>query len=415
VSQSRLPRLLAPAALVAILAIAAPAVHAQQARFKGKVKDASGVPVARAILHLEPTDARGVKVHVGTDRAGTFFLGLVRPGSYNVRIEAPGGLVITEVKGQAVQKGRKDTDWTVDQKVGPNAPVTLTFEDERDVTVNFVLGSPAAVAAPSGVGQPDIYQAVLEKVQKGDCEGALPDIETMRTSSPDNARAQYLGSFCLERLGRHDEALAAIERTLQIQADFAGGTLMKGRVLKSLGRGQEAEAEFKREVEGTQHDSVRTDALAALVLLYKEQDRVDEAIAALERLIQLQPQRGEAYVELSSLHGKKGDRVKAAEVLERAKQAGASADPVATLNVGIGFLNDKNYDAAAAEFRKVIEAEGTSKSDVAMAWALLGRCQLNAGQIDEGTASLEKSLEIDPQGTMADENRQILAAMKPKK
>ena len=120
-------------------------------------------------------------------------------------------------------------------------------------------------------------------------------------------------------------------------------------------------------------------------------------------------------MELSALYGKKGDRAKQAEALERANAAGATADPAALLNVGIGHMNDGSYTEAMKVFQRVIDTPGVAAADQAMAWGLLGRCQLNANQMDEGMASLQKAIDLDPSGSMAEENKQILAALQQEK
>jgi len=408
-------RTLALAALLTGFALAAPATHAQQARFQGKVTDSSGQPVAGATIHLDPTEGTGNKTEATTRKKGDFILGLVRPGNYKITIDLPAGQVITAIKATSKESGtearNKEPDWTVDQKIGPGAPVTLEFKDGREVNAEFIVGAPqtAAAAAPQQTGDP--LAGVVQKVQSGDCAGALPDIETVRAADPQNARAHYLAAFCLERAGDHEKALQAIDQTLQVQPDFAGGSLLRGRVLRGMNRTEDAEAAFKKEIETTQHDSVRNDTWGALALLYKDAGRTDDAIAAFEKIVELQPQKGEAYMELSTLYGKKGDRAKQAEAVERAKQAGASADPAALLNVGIGHMNDGHYTEAMEVFRRVIDTPEVPTADLAMAWGLLGRCQLNANQMDEGMASLQKAIDLDPSGSMTEENKQILAAL----
>jgi tetratricopeptide (TPR) repeat protein len=196
-----------------------------------------------------------------------------------------------------------------------------------------------------------------------------------------------------------------------VQPDFAGGSLLRGRVLRAMNRTDDAAAAFKKEIETSQHEGVRNDSWGALAILYKDAGRTDDAIAAFEKIVELQPQKGEAYTELSALYGKKGDRAKQAETLERAKQAGASVDPAAMLNVGIGHMNSGKYAEAMEVFRRIIDSPEVPQADVAMAWGLLGRCQLNANQMDEGMASLQKAIDLDPSGSMTEENKQILAAL----
>ncbi len=412
----RLPRMLGLAALLAVASLAVPAAQAQQARFQGKVTDASGQPVAGATIHLDPTDGTGNKTEATTKKKGEFILGLVRPGNYNITIDLPAGEVITAIKATSKESGtearNKEPDWTVDKKIGPGAPLTLEFKDGREVNAEFTVGAPqAAAAAPQQSGSGDALASVVQKVQRGDCAGALPDIEAARTAGPQNARAHYLASFCLERTGDHEKALQAIDQALQVQPDFAGGSLLRGRVLRAMNRTEDAEAAFKKEIETSQHEGVRNDAWGALAILYKDAGRTDDAIAAFEKIVELQPQKGEAYTELSALYGKKGDRAKQAETLERAKQAGASVDPAAMLNVGIGHMNSGKYPEAMEVFRRIIDTPEVPQADVAMAWGLLGRCQLNANQMDEGMASLQKAIDLDPSGSMTEENKQILAAL----
>jgi len=408
-------RSLALVGLLAAAAFLAPAAQAQQARFQGKVTDAAGQPVEGVTIHLDPAEGSGNKTEVTTKKKGDFILGLVRPGNYKITIDAPGGQVITSIKAQSKESGpearNKPPDWSVDQKIGPNAPVNLEFKDGREVTAEFVVGAPAAAAAPPSQPAGDPLAGVVQKVQGGDCAGALPDIEAARTANPQNARAHYLAAYCLERTGDHAKALQAIDQVLQVQPDFAGGSLLRGRVLRALSRTDEAEAAFKKEIDSSQYDSVRNDAWGALALLYKDAGRTDDAIAAFEKIVQLQPQKGEAYMELSALYGKKGDRAKQSEALERAKQAGASSDPAALLNVGIGHMNDGHYNDAMEVFHRVIDTPDVPAADLAMAWGLLGRCQLNANQMDDGMASLKKAIDLDPNGSMAEENKQILAAL----
>jgi len=54
------------------------------------------------------------------------------------------------------------------------------------------------------------------------------------------------------------------------------------------------------------------------------------------------------------------------------------------------------------------------KHELYTALSLLARCQLNAGEMDAGVASLEEALKVDPNSTLAAENKQILEAVKPK-
>jgi len=102
---------------------------------------------------------------------------------------------------------------------------------------------------------------------------------------------------------------------------------------------------------------------------------------------------------------------KAEAVLTRAKDAGAD-NPEALLHVAISFFNKKDNAHAEAMCRRVIDGGKATPPDLASAYAILGRIQLNAGKIDDGVASLKKSLELDPKGRFAEQTTDILKALK---
>jgi predicted TPR repeat methyltransferase len=62
--------------------------------------------------------------------------------------------------------------------------------------------------------------------------------------------------------------------------------------------------------------------------------------------------------------------------------------------------------------RRLIEGGKASPPDLASAYAILGRAQLNTGKTDEGVASLKKSIELDPKGRFASQSEDILRALK---
>jgi tetratricopeptide (TPR) repeat protein len=179
-----------------------------------------------------------------------------------------------------------------------------------------------------------------------------------------------------------------------------------------MGKLAEAEAVLRKELENTTAaPEVQTDAWLSLGAVLRDAKKQTEAIAAFEKVIEIAPTRPEAYVELAGLYADSGQLDKADAILARAKDAGAD-DPAALLHVAISYFNKKDNAHAEAMCKRLIEGGKASKPDLASAYAILGRAQLNGGKTDEAVTSLKKSLELDPEGRFAAQTEDILRALK---
>lgn len=400
-------------AVVASCLALIPEARAQQAKMYGKINDASGAPVAGVKIVLEPVE-EGARVSASTNKKGSYFFGLIRPGVYNVVVVAEGSLV-RNLKAKAIAPD-KSTAYDLDGAVDPNKPPQLQIGDGFEIACDLTLGVALTVSDASGASKKatpeEVVQAITKQVKSGDCAGALPQIEAFLRTIADNAMVHYLAGFCQASTGKGEQAVASLARTLELQPGFEGAAILRGEVLSSLGRNEEAEADIKTEIAGTQNTKLLTDGWIALGVLYRRQERDAEAAAAFEKVAELAPARPESYAELANLYNKMGQPQKAADAFERARKVGA-ADSGALINVGISYLNKKDYAGAAQTFRRVIELdEKNANTGIAYAW--LGRCQLHDGEIDAALDSLRKSLDLNPKGSLADETREILKAMEKK-
>lgn len=398
------------AALVA--AGAATAALAQQATVHGTVTDDAGTPLAGVKVILEPSDGAGVRVVTETRRKGTYLFGIVRPGAYHVHAELA-GKVLVAVRGRAVDSAKKEA-WKLDGRVRASQPPTIQLPDGAEATLDLTLEDEAKVAEETK--QAEVAQAdqalgpVIQKIQGGDCAGALPEIEQVLQKAPENARGHYLRGFCLGMAERDDEAVASLNRALELNPKFEGAAALAGQLQRRQGKLPEAETLFKKELETAQTEQVKTDAWIGLGLTYEAQNKDAEALAAFQKVAELAPSRPEAYLEMASLYTKTGQPDKAKEVLDKAQQMGAS-DPAAILNIGISYFNKKDYVRAADMFRQVVDAPASKPADQAMAQALLGKLLLRDGKKTEAVAAMKKSLELDPKGPLAEETRELLKAV----
>jgi tetratricopeptide (TPR) repeat protein len=404
---------------VGVLVIAT-AARAQAAKMYGVVTDESGQGVPDVKIILEPIAGEdGAKVQVASKgKKGAYFFGLIRPGTYSIKVDSPGNALLhLTAKGTVTDQARKAQEWSIDGRVNPDQPTKLRIEDAMDVKCDIVVGKAMAVPAATGGGTTSVtadqaYASIAQQVQKGDCAGALPQVDTFISANPEHGRAYYLKGFCSAVLEKNDEAIAALQKSVELDPTFAGSRTLLGKVYIREGKFGEAETVLKQELENASAaPEVQVDAWLSLGGALREQKKTADAAAAFEKAIELAPSRPEAYVELSSLYADSGDLSKAEAVLGRAKDAGAD-DPQALLHVAISYFNKKDNAHAEAMCRRVIEGGKASPPDLASAYAILGRIQLNAGKMDDGVASLKKSLELDPKGRFAEQTTDILKALK---
>jgi Flp pilus assembly protein TadD len=350
---------------------------AQQAKMYGTVVDEAGVGAPNVKVILEPISAGNRVEIVSKGKKGSYLFGIIRPGRYALKVEAP-GLALVNIRAEATalnQVQKKEQKWKLDGRVRLDKPTEIEVEDGMEITCDLVVGTATEITTPTGdkaIASGDQAYALLAKqVQQGDCAGALPQIEKFTTDNPQNGRAFYLKGFCAAVLERDDEALAALTKSLELDPGFAGTNTLIGKIHARNKRLPEAEGAFKKEIEATNiRPEILVDALLSLGAVERDQKRETDAIATFEKAVAAAPTRPEAYVELSALYAQTGQTDKAAAILEKAKDVGAD-DPLALLNVGISYFNKKDYAHAETMFRRVIESKATN-SDMAMAYGLLG-------------------------------------------
>lgn len=395
------------------------AAHAQAAKMYGVVVNEAGEGVPEVKITLDPVQGEaGARVQVASKgKKGAYFFGLVRPGVYTVRVEAPGfALVSLKAKATVTQDNRKEAKWDLDGRVDPAKPPRLKLEDGMDVTCDLLVGKAMETAGAAGAGGAvsvdQAYTLLAQQVQKGDCAGALPQIEAFVGANPTHGHAWYLCGFCQAVLEKNDAAEASLKKAIELEPTFTGSHTLLGKVLNRQGKPDEAAEAFRAELaSGKASTEMQVDAWLSLGGVLRDQKKTKDAIEAFQKVIELAPSRPEPYVELSGLYADSGDLAKADAILAQAKQTGAD-DPAALLHVAITAFNNKDSARAGALCQRIIDGGKAKNPDLAEAYAILGRVQLSGGKVDAGVASLKKSLELDPAGRLAAQTQDILKAMK---
>jgi Flp pilus assembly protein TadD len=128
---------------------------------------------------------------------------------------------------------------------------------------------------------------------RGDNAAALQLIEISLKSNPVSPEAVVDYAQILDRLGRHEDALAAANRALILKPNDFNGLFLRGVALQKLGRHREAAACFERAVALNPADA-RAHNLRGFSL--SKLGRVEEALAGFERAQELDPAYADAHL-----------------------------------------------------------------------------------------------------------------------
>jgi tetratricopeptide (TPR) repeat protein len=250
-------------------------------------------------------------------------------------------------------------------------------------------------------------QEIPGLLQSGDYQGALARLDEALKASPDDAALHYMRGFALFRTKDHENAKTELKRALELNPSQVGAHYILGGVLSSTGQKQEAIAEFEKELENPDTDSAtKVNCWINIGLLKRDLGDKTAAIAAFEKVLELDGSQVEAYSYLAELYLATGQPDKAAEVEEKARAAG-SQDPNALFNIGANYWNNKDFAKAESYFKQAVDAD----PKLAVAWKQLGYTQVNLGKVEEAKIALRKYLELEPQAQDAKEIKDLLAAL----
>lgn len=195
--------------------------------------------------------------------------------------------------------------------------------------------------------------------------------------------------------GRHADAAKALRRALDL--DPAGATVTAAlarfsalaRSLLTGGRARDAAAVLA-DIAGSAH------ANGSVLMLYGRAlvalGRTDDAESVFRRWMRLEPGSRDAALTLAAVLADSG-RSPEAETLVRADIARSGASPGAAFILGRALLGQARFDAAEAEFRKVVRA----KPDHRIAQAnLMELVWMRTGDVGEAARAIDRAVRDRP-------------------
>jgi len=282
---------------------------------------------------------------------------------------------------------------------------------KRIATCSFVIDS----AGKASLGRASLASTYLARArafqQSGDDPAALRDFAAARTSDPDGRLPWIgLGNFYMEK---HDypHALESYDRALQIRRPDPRNDLSlydnRGAALESLGRHDEAIADFTHALVLDPHDSLAYSNRAAA---YLASNRQELAIADLTAVIRDEPANGHAFYERGTAYERGGALDNALADYRSAVRLNPGFAPAAA---ALGrLLARKDPDAALAALSDAIQLDPRSPAlrSRAMLYLSLGQPkravadfdQLIANDGTDGIAYLNRGVAKAKLGDLAD-------------
>jgi Flp pilus assembly protein TadD len=225
----------------------------------------------------------------------------------------------------------------------------------------------------------------LEKIAAHDYKAAVKMFESIKDK---DIEVYFEEAAALHNLGKCNKAIAALDKVIELDPQFAVAHNDKGVELFILGKREEAIAEFDKAIEV---DPNYAEAYSDKALVLDVLDKYNEAIVALDKAIELDPKNEFLYMNKSNTLGRHGKFAEATALCNKA----IALDPklaAAYANKGNALTGLHRYNEALAAYNKAIEFA----PKFAVAYYNKGNALHELGREAEAQAALQKAFELNP-------------------
>jgi tetratricopeptide (TPR) repeat protein len=262
----------------------------------------------------------------------------------------------------------------------------------------------------------------------GRLDASLADYTRLISMRPAEARGYWRRGEVLVRLGKPAEALRDLDRAIALGGDERGGALFaRGMAQQALGDVEAALASYDASLErdpsnvacrlrrfqihSEREDWVRCQIDAEAMLAHTpdspplllaharlciRNERRDDALAAYDRLITLDPGNADAYQERSNLHVGRGDTLAARADMKRAFELKPD-DPDIRACYGRDLAQGAKTDEERAEAFRLIASSAELDAENPEAWARAAYCLRASARPAEAIPFITRALELDPE------------------
>lgn len=158
------------------------------------------------------------------------------------------------------------------------------------------------------------------------------------------------------------------------------------------------------EIVGTLDTTRQAPIYLAIAQTYLQEENVADAIATMQKGLEIDPNHGETLSLISTILINEGRADEAQVYMDRMPE-GMKIDPTALLNQGIEKYNAGDIDGALEQFEAVV----ADYPEYAEGVYYRGLCYLNKGNMEGAKADFTKFLEIAPDHAKAAEAKEFLS------
>jgi tetratricopeptide (TPR) repeat protein len=228
-------------------------------------------------------------------------------------------------------------------------------------------------------------------MNNGDYISAITPLFDLVENDLDNYKAFNLLGAALAKIGRQEEAIKYLDKSVQIKPDFYEAWINKGCVLQDSQKYVQSLESFDKAIEA-EPNLYKGWYLRGVVLL--QLDRWEEAINSLDKTLQLQSnfyigwkERGAALLSLQRY-------LEAITSFDRSLQF-YPEDHEVWYNRGIGLMNLNRYEEAIISFDKALQFQPSFLE----IWSLKGQALEQLGRIKEANECYTKSGKYNPKSS----------------
>jgi len=160
-------------------------------------------------------------------------------------------------------------------------------------------------------------------------------------------------------MGQYDAAIDQLKRALDAQPSNDDAHRTYGIVLNMQGKPEEALAELQQAATFRPHRWINQNELARL---YYQQRRLNDAVAAYERALEILPNDPRTYLSLGAMYLEMGEAARSLELFEKANQLAPTGR--AYLNIGTAYYRMGRFADAAEAYTRAAKFDDAAKSPV---------------------------------------------------
>jgi Tfp pilus assembly protein PilF len=193
------------------------------------------------------------------------------------------------------------------------------------------------------------YEKAVLSMNYGLVDEAIKYLNSALSLNPKHHLSYYLLGLAYVKKQNLAEAEAAIQKCLELKPDFSEAHISLGKIYEDTGKLDKAEDEYKKAYAIGQNYS----ASFHLAVLYYGQGKLEQALEYVQKAIQKDSRSIQAYNLQGVILNKLGRFPEAIQSFQNGLKIDANY-AVASINLAIAYINNKNFDKARELLEKTL-------------------------------------------------------------